>query len=263
MNMKMNCILFVWFIAIAAFYEMKISNAGESTAQMAQGDLYEKAMFLKEEGKNDEAISMFNKFMDASKDELKRTDAMLEQCMIMKGMKTRAWKSKAKEAQQKVKILYRTNYTNPEYWLVYAKFVALVNQERDVYGAFKKAFFYKPDYPEGYRIKGDLYSYLAKNTDPSESIASTAIGYEEVPVSKENSVRYQKGKEAKESYEIALRNSLLDNDRKVYIYYKIGVLEMDILSNKEDAAKNWKKAVELSPASMYGKKSAELLSKNQ
>lgn len=263
MKMKRIGILSVWFIAIAAFYEMKISNAGESTAQMAQGNLYEKAMFLKEAGKSDEAISMFSKFMDASNDELKRTDAMLEQCMIMRGMKIRAWKSKAKEAQQKVKILYRTNYTNPEYWLVYAKFAALVNAERDVYGAFKKAFFYKPGYPEGYRVKGDLYSYLANKTDPSESTASTAIGYEEVPVRKENSVRYQKGKEAKESYEMALSNSTLDNDRKAYICYKIGVLEMDVLSNKEDAAKNWKKAVELSPASMYGKKSAELLSKNQ
>ncbi|MCR4292166.1 MAG: hypothetical protein NUV76_04735, partial [Candidatus Kuenenia sp.] len=77
------------------------------------------------------------------------------------------------------------------------------------------------------------------------------------------SVRYNKGKEAKKSYEIALRNSTLDNDKKAYIHYKIGTLEMDILSNKEDAVKNWMKAVELSPDNMYGKKSAELLSKNQ
>jgi hypothetical protein len=239
-----------------------ISNAEESPAHVAQEDLYEKAMVLKEDGKGDEAINMFNKFMDTNKDELKRTDAMLEQCMIMKGMKTPTWKTKAREAQQKVKILYRTNYMNPEYWLVYAKFAAIVNEERDVYGAFKKAFYYKPDYPEGYIVKGDLYSYLAKNTDPSESTASTAIGYEEAHVSKENSVRYQKGKEAKESYEIALRNSTLDNDKKASIHYKIGELEMNILLNKEEAIKNWKKTVELSRDSMYGKKSAELLSKN-
>lgn len=263
MNMKRNCILFVWFAAIAVFYGTTINNAEEAAAQMTQDDLYEKAVSLKEEGKSDEAINMFNKFMDASKDELKRTDAMLEQCMIMKGMKARAWKSKAKEAQQKVKILYRTHYMNPEYWLVYAKFAALVNKERDVYGAFKKAFFYKPDYPEGYLVKGDLYSYLAKNTDPSESTESSVIGYTDGPDSKENSVRYHKGKEAKESYEIALRSSTLDSDRKAYIHYKIAELEMDIFPNKEEAVKNWKKAVGLSPDSIYGKKSAELLSKNQ
>lgn len=262
MKMKRICILFVWFIAIAAFYEMKISNAGESTAQLAHGSLYEKAMFLKEDGKSDEAISMFSKFMDASKDELKRTDAMLEQCMIMKDMKAPAWKYKAKEAQQKVKILYRSHYLNPEYWLVYAKFAALINRERDVYGAFKKAFFYKPDYPEGYIVKGDLYGYLAKNTDPSESTVSTSIDSAYEPVSKENSARYNKGKEAKKSYEIALRNSTLGNDKKAYIHYKIGTLEMDILSNKEDAIRNWKKTAELSPDSIYGKKSVELLSGN-
>ena len=263
MAMKKGCILLVWLIAMVVFYETKISNAEESIAQLAHDDLYKNAMFLKEDGKSDEAINTFSKFMEVCKDELKITDAMLEQCMIMKDMKAPAWKSKAKEAQQKVKILYRSHYLNPEYWLVYAKFAALINRERDVYGAFKKAFFYKPDYPEGYIVKGDLYGYLAKNTDPSESTASSTIGYEDVHVSKENSVRYNKGKEAKKSYEIALRNSTLDNDKKAYIHYKIGTLEMDILSNKEDAVKNWMKAVELSPDNMYGKKSAELLSKNQ
>lgn len=262
MTMKKTCILLVWLIAIVVFYETKTSNAEESITQLAHDDLYKKAMFLKEEGKSDEAINTFNKFVEVSKDELKRTDAMLEQCMIMKDMKAPAWKYKAKEAQQKVKILYRSHYLNPEYWLVYAKFAALINRERDVYGAFKKAFFYKPDYPEGYIVKGDLYGYLAKNTDPSESTVSTSIDSAYEPVSKENSARYNKGKEAKKSYEIALRNSTLGNDKKAYIHYKIGTLEMDILSNKEDAIRNWKKTAELSPDSIYGKKSVELLSGN-
>ncbi|MDN3513043.1 MAG: hypothetical protein NG747_01430 [Candidatus Brocadia sp.] len=262
MNMRRNYILLTWLV-VTVFCGISTSTAEEPTALVAQGDLYEKAISLKEDGKSDEAINMFKKFMDASKDELKRTDAMLEQCMIMKNMKNPMWKSKAKEAQRKVKILYKTHYMKPEYWLVYAKFAAIVNEERDVYGAFKKAFFYKPDYPEGYCVKGDIYSYLAKNTDPSESTVSTAIGYEEAHVSKENSVRYQKGKEAKESYEIALRDSILDNDKKAYIHYKIGELEINILSDKEAAVKNWKKAVELAPESMYGKKSAEFLGKNQ
>ncbi len=264
MTIKKRCILLAWLIAIVVFYETKISNAEESTAQVAQDDLYEKAMSLKEEGKSDAAMDMLKKLMDATnKDELKYIDAMLEQAMIMKDSKNPAWNRKAVEAQQKVKILYRTNYNKPEYWLVYAKFAALVNRENHVIGAFKKAFFFKPVYTGGYIVKGDLYNYLAKNTDPSESTASSAIGYEDVHVSKENSIRYNRGKVAKESYEIALKNPTLDNDRKACIHYKIGELEMNILSDKEEAVKNWKKTIELSPDSIYGKKSAELLSKNQ
>ena len=80
----------------------------------------------------------------------------------MKDMNMPTWKLPAKEAAYKIKLLYKTNYNNPEYWLVYAKYAALVNKERHVYGAFQKAFFFKPDYVEGYIAKGTIYTYLAK-----------------------------------------------------------------------------------------------------
>lgn len=98
--------------------------------------------------------------MDATnKDELKHTDAMIEQGMIMKDAKNPDLNWKAVEAQQKFKIFYRTNYNKPEYWLAYAKFAALVGKESHLSGAFKKAFFYKPNYIEGFILKGDLYSF--------------------------------------------------------------------------------------------------------
>ena len=246
------------------FGVVNIGYSEDTPHQASLDELYQKAIALKEVGDNNAALDIFKKIAnDSSKNQIRHTDILVEQGIIMKDMNMPTWKLPAKEAAYKIKLLYKTNYNNPEYWLVYAKYAALVNKERHVYGAFQKAFFFKPDYVEGYIAKGTVYTYLAKNTDPSESTTSSAIGYEDVHVSKENSVSYNRGKVAKESYEIALKNSTLDNDRKAYIHYKIGELEMNILSDKEEAVKNWKKAVELSPDSMYGKKSAELLSKNQ
>jgi tetratricopeptide (TPR) repeat protein len=246
------------------FGVVNIGYSEDTSLQASLEELYQKAIALKEVGDNNAALDILKKIAnDSSNNQIRYTDILVEQGIIMKDMNMPTWKSPTKEAAYKIKLLYKKNYNNPEYWLVYAKYAALVNKERHVYGAFQKAFFFKPDYVEGNIAKGTAYTYLAKNTDPSETTASAAIGYEEVPVSKENSARYNKGKEAKEFYEVALKNSTLDNGRKAYIHYKIGELEMNILSNKEAAVKNWKKTVELSPDSLYGKKSAELLSKNQ
>jgi len=264
MNMRRNYILLVWLIAIVVFYETKISNAEESTAQVTQDDLYEKAMSLKEEGKSDAAMDMLKKFMDAnSNDELKYTDALLEQCVIMKDINNPTWKLKTIEAQQKIKILYRINYNKPEYWLAYAKFAALVGRESHLSGAFKKAFFYKPNYTEGYITKGDLYSYFARNTSPAAPVPySSTTGKTTNTIrtrGKENSSRYVRGEKARDAYYVALNSMRLDNKKKAYVFYRIGELELLLFSNKSEAVRNWKKVVELDPDSIYGKRSKERL----
>lgn len=43
----------------------------------------------------------------------------------------------------------------------------------------------------------------------------------------------------------------------------MGELEINVLSDKDEAMRNWKNTVALSPESVYGKKAAELLSKNE
>ena len=52
----------------------------------------------------------------------------------------------------------------------------------------------------------------------------------------------------------------LDNKKKTYVFYKKGELELIILSNKAEAIRNWKKAVEFDPDSIYGKRAKERLS---
>lgn len=265
MNTK-SC--FLWFWLISFLFGGSYIVYGEPSSQTTQDVLYRKAIALKEVGDNDAAFDMFKKLTDDNgKDQLRYTHALVEQGVIMKDAKNPAWKVKAKEAAYNIKVLYRANLNNPDYWMVYAKYAALVNRERHVYGAFKKAFFFKPDYNEGHIVKGDIYTYLAKNTEPEETITSTSITDDLTTMMETTGqdifVRSIRGKEAKEAYETALVNQSLDNIRKAYIYYKIGELEMLIFSNKDEAARNWKKAIEIAPDSMYGKKSNELLSKNQ
>ena len=194
MIIKRNIILLVWLTIIIVFCGRKMITANETAMQMSQKELFENAMSLKEEGKNDAAMDMLKKIMDTcGNDELKYTDAMIEQCLIMRDMNNYSWKMKAVEAQRKVKILYRANYSNPEYWLVYAKFAALVDKEDHLEGAFKKAFFYRPSYIEGYLLKGDLYSYFAKNTNPSSIAANSAVTNKDSAMrtrGKGNSLRY-------------------------------------------------------------------------
>jgi len=263
MTMKRNSILLVWLAIIFVFCGKKMITANETTVQMSQKELFDNAMSLREEGKKDAAMDMLKKIMDTcSNDELKYTDAMIEQCVIMRDMNNYDWKMKAVEAQRKVKILLRTNYTNPEYWLVYAKFAALVDEENHLTGAFKKAFFYKPNFIEGYILKGDLYSYFAKNTSPSSTAANSAVTKKDNAMrtrNKENSLRYIRGVKAKDAYYVALNSMSLDNKKKSYVFYKKGELEHIILSNKAEAIRNWKKAAEFDPDGIYGKISKERL----
>lgn len=260
MSIKKIYILSAWLIAINVFYGVRISDAEEASVQVTQDELYEKALSFKEEGKSDAAMDMFKKIMDAnSNDELKYTDALLEQSMIMKDINNPTWKLKAIEAQQKIKILYKINYNKPEYWLAYAKFAALVGREDHLSGAFKKAFFYKPNYIEGFILKGDLYSYLAKTTDRSLKVRGKSIDDNTMEIENKGSIYYIEGEKARDAYYVALNSMSLDNKKKAYVFYRIGELELLIFSNKSEAVRNWKKVVEFDPDSIYGKRSKERL----
>ncbi|MEK6621527.1 MAG: hypothetical protein AABZ13_03500 [Planctomycetota bacterium] len=263
MRFEKGC--FLWLFLIG--FVLCIASDGyaeDASHQSAQDELYNKAIALKDVGDGRAALDIFEKLEnDSRENQIRHTDILVEESIIMKGMNMPAWATKAKEAGYKIKLLYKANYAEYNYWLVYAKYCALVNNERDVYGALKRMFYFKPNYVENYIAKGLLYTYLAKNTDPSETISSPTIGYTDGTVSKDNSVRYSRGREAKEAFQTALNNSALSDDRKAYVHYKMGELEINVLSDKDEAVRNWKKTLALSPESVYGKKASALLSKNE
>ncbi len=256
---------FLWLFLIGLVLCIAADGYSEDAShQLAQDELYHKAIALKEVGDGRAALDIFEKLdNDCRENQIRHTDILVEESIVMKDMNMPAWASKAKEAGYKIKLLYKANYAEYDYWLVYAKYCALVNNGRDVYGALKRMFYFKPNYVENYIAKGSLYASLAKNTGASETITNPVIGYTDETVSNENSVRNRKGEEAKEAFVIALNDSTLSDDRKTYVHYKMGELEMNVLSNKAEAVKNWKKTVALSPESVYGKSASALLSKNE
>lgn len=256
---------FLWLFLIG--FVLCIAAGGyaeDASHQSAQDELYNKAIALKEVGDVRAALDIFEKLEnDSRENQIRHTDILVEESIIMKDMNMPAWQSKAKEAGYKIKLLYRANYAEYNYWLVYAKYCALVNNERDVYGAVKRMFYFKPNYVENYIAKGSLYTYLAKNTGASETVSNPVIGYSDETVNNENSVRNRRGEEAKEAFQAALNNSALSDDRKAYVHYKMGELEKTVLSDKGEAVRNWKKTVALSPESVYGKSASALLSKSE
>ncbi len=259
MGSRRICLLWVCLIMGLILGGVNRVFAEETSNQTIYNELFEKAIALKEAGDYETALNIFKKIADDSnKDQIQYTDALVEQSMILKDKNNPEWFAKAKEAGYKIKILYSKNYPNPDYWMVYAKYSALVNKERHVIGAFRKLFYYSPDNVEGYIAKGDTYVFMAINTDSLETDDTTDDLFAD---NNDNNkfIRQERGKIAKEAYETALMNPTLENKRKAYVHYKLGKLETEVFSNKEKAVENWKKAVGSASESIYGKKSAELL----
>jgi len=220
---------------------------------------YQRALNLKESEQYDEAIQIFGKLAAQYRDNkyhLHLLDAMIEQSRILKENRNSAWKARAKEAKLKVKTLYNSHATSADYWLLYARYSALEEKDHHIQAGLKKAFYFKPGYGEAFVAKGDIYLHLAKMADPYETMGDerTLDGRTDLYV------RHFKGREAKASYEAALRSADLTGERKASVYYRMGELEMQIFENKGEAIEKWKKAVSISPESKWGKLSREKLS---
>lgn len=258
MGNRRICLLWICLIIGLILGGVNRVFAEETSNQTINNELFEKAIALKEAGDYETALNIFKKIADDSnKDQIQYTDALVEQSMILKDKNNPEWFAKAKKAGYKIKVLYSKNYPNPDYWMVYAKYSALVNKERHVIAAFRKLFYFSPDNVEGYIAKGDTYVFMAINTDPLKTY--DRYHRKDHQLNKKKFTRQKRGKIAKEAYETALMNPTLENKRKAYVHYKLGKLETEVFSNKEKAVENWKKAVGSASESIYGKKSAELL----
>lgn len=225
-----------------------------------QEELYKKALSLKNDGDSDSAVEILSKLLAENpavgKYEIGHLDTVIDQCITMKGLNNSAWKVKAKEMGNKIKLIQARESTNADYWLVYAKYSWLVETRRDkhITKALEKALFYKPGYAEAYILKGDIYFDLAKKADPNEKQDDNSFtGGSGI------SDRHSQALTARSSYEAALLSSNMDNKRKAYIYNKMGDLKYQIFSDTAAAKKDWERAASLSPDSRAGKLAGEKL----
>ena len=64
MFMKKRYIVLLWLLMLAIFCGTKTGSANETTPQITQDELYDKAMALKEEGNNNVALDVLKRIMD-------------------------------------------------------------------------------------------------------------------------------------------------------------------------------------------------------
>ncbi len=220
----------------------------EKEGYMAKLDArYQKAVALKEKGDYEASIDMLQKLVDdtqgSARYEIARLDAVLEQSLDMKETGKAEWKNRLKEVGHRLKVMLPSNQGNGDYWVVYAKYSWLVeaNNEKHITKALKKAFYYKPNNPEAYIVEADYYSDKAINTRADNKQNSMLQG---MGTNTEGD-RFALAKVAKSSYESALSGKLSD-DRKAYVYYRMGSLEERVFGEDSLAKKDWDTAIKLS-----------------
>ena len=262
---KMNKFFYIFFLLVNLIInglgisysehpvEIKKDNIGNAGYLEKQKELYEKALVLRDEGDYDAAIEIFQRLKienpNVNEYEMGYLDTLIEQSLALKESNNPGWRTQVREIGGKIKSLYNTYSTNADYFLVYAKYSYLVEAKRQahIFKALEKAFYYKPNYPSGLIVKGDIYFGLAKNAESSNQMEVKSVGME--PIDSRQSL----GMTAKTSYKSALSSMDLTNRKKAYIYYKMGDLENEIFGNREAAKAAWEKAVSLSPDSRAGK----------
>ncbi len=261
MNKKIYFFLIYFFVCFI-FCGVNITLAEDLVPRTAQEELYKKADVLKEDSEYDAAYDIFKKLIDENpsnnKYQLGYVDILLEQSRVMKEANNPLWATKAKEAGSKIKSLYFINTRNADYYLVWAKYSWIIEARRqsNITKALEKAFYFKPNYLNAYILKGDIYFNLAKNASSSEQqfADNTALTGRS-----STNTRHSLAMTAKSAYESALSSTEIDSKKKVYVYYKMGDLEDQILGDKEKAKINWEKALSLSPESTFGRLAKERL----
>ena len=249
-------LLFVFCLAFAGLScpADKSGDAERDSYLMKLEDRYQTAITLREKGDYDAALTALQKLVDenqgSAKFEIARLDTILEQGRDLKEADNVAWKGKIREVSHRIKALLTANSGNSDYWVVYAKYSWLVeaNKETHITKAIKKAFYYKPNNPEAHIVQADYYFDRAREarTDPKQNTMMQGIG------SGSETDRYYLGKSAKSSFEAALAGKVSD-DRRSYVYYKMGKLEEVILQDPSAAKRDWEEAIRLSPDSKASK----------
>lgn len=230
------------YLLVCEAFASEIISKGDSAID---DELYNKAINFKEKEDYNAAVSILediiSKYPNNNAYHLSYIDVSVEQLNERKISGDLSWKIRAKELGVKIKSLYYSNITNADYYYIWAKYSWVVESKREsnIDKALQKAFFYKPDHTDAHILKGDIYFEKYKNVPTSANI---------------NAFRYKKlSKIARESYESALKNRNIHNEKRAYIFYKIGDLEDLIHDEKELAITSWTKAVELAPDSKGGR----------
>jgi len=215
-----------------------------------QEEEYNRARILLTEEKTEEARTIFSMLAKEAPLDLKvrlgLIDTTIEEGRILKFNKLDGWKSKIYAAFGELKAIFRANATSPEIYLSFAKCYWLNNRFQKADKSLKKAFYYKPGYPEAYLLKGDMYFDKSKESNIDPFNESESQGESE-----------QRRKIAIESYEKALIG-ITDSYTQSMVNYKLGELYA-YFRNHNKGKDYFEKAVSIASNSYWAEKSKQKL----
>ena len=216
-----------------------------------QEEEYQKARFLLMEGSTTEAKSIFTELLNEDPSNFKvrlgLIDITLEEARILKNGNNSAWKSKVYTAFGDLKNVYRVNTGSPEMYLSFAKCYSLNDRFQKATKSLKKAFYYRPNFTEGFIVKGDIYFERSKvvEVDPFDD-----SGGQPNSNAKNSAVK---------SYTKALSAST-DTYMQAMVNYKLAYL-YSYHGNRIKEKEQYNRIMELSPDSYWGQEAKMRLSK--
>lgn len=173
-------------------------------------------------------------------------DATIDHARMLKEKNDKSWKAKVYTAYNDLKGIFKAHSTSPEIYLSFAKAYALNNRFQKARKSLKKAFYFRPGFPEGLIVQGDIYFDRAKEME-NDTFDEDA---------EEEGFRAKRF--ALESYEDALNTEGLNPETKAMISYKLGDV-YNHFRQLDKAKEHWSNAVQSSSEGYWVNKSRDEL----
>jgi tetratricopeptide (TPR) repeat protein len=212
---------------------------------------FEEAMALYRAGRAADAAAAFDALSVKSPadDSLKLWKAIsqLDQARQMRDAKADGYKALVGRAYAGLKPLKYREGDNPDWYYALAKAYWLNDRTSRAESMLKKAFHFRPDFPEAVMLQGDMAYQDAVNAPPPSLNAPPTASAEEW------------ARKVSEYYGLVLKAPTLRPDLRAEACYKMGLVESVLRKKTEPAREWWGKAVAAAPDSQYGKLAAEKL----
>jgi TolB-like protein len=162
-------------------------------------------------------------------EELAEIDPLIEEVRQQKEANNPQWKTNYKMLFSKLEAIYVKNPTAPEVFFYYAKAFEAGGDIGKSGKYIEKAVYYHPKYIEAFEFRGDMYYKYGKDTPKKRSKRKLAAL-------------------AQLDYESAAGINP-DINYKAMMYYKIGLIHNDLMSDMAQADQYMQKAISTAPGS--------------
>jgi tetratricopeptide (TPR) repeat protein len=206
---------------------------------------FEEAMALYRAGRAADAAAAFDALSVKSPadDSLKlwKAIAQLEQARQLRDAKANGYKALIERAYAGLMQLRYREGGNPDWYWALAKAYWLNDRPMKAEKALKKAFYYRPVFPKGWLLLGDIAFERGMNAPPPP-LTGPPVNPAEI-----------EGAKAAEEYMRVLNTPALRPEIEAEARYKMGMVESVLKGKYEGSREWWTGAFAIAPDSLYGK----------